>query len=233
MGWTVLEGGNEFNGRMADADREAMRLAGGSGAAVRIIPAAAAPDGNHERAGRRGAAWFRALGARDVRWLPVVDRGSADLPELAGEVRGARLVYLLGGFPGHLADTLSESAVWRAVLEAHGDGAVVAGSSAGAMVLCEAFYDPFAEAGRSGLGLVPGAFVVPHFDGTGRRWAETAGERLRGLVLMGIDEETGVVDDGRRRTWRVWGRGRLTVVGPGGASVFGTGEVYRAGGRAI
>ena len=70
MGIILLEGGAEFGGAMREPDLRAIKLAGGFDAPVRIIPAAAAPDDNHVRAGTNGLRWFRMLGARDVESLP-------------------------------------------------------------------------------------------------------------------------------------------------------------------
>ena len=53
-GHLLLEGGAEFGGRMAEADRRAIELAGGAEAPICIIPTAAAPDNNHEHAGENG-----------------------------------------------------------------------------------------------------------------------------------------------------------------------------------
>ena len=53
-GHILLAGGAEFTGDMAIADLHAMTLAGGSTACIRIIPAAAALDNNHENAGTTG-----------------------------------------------------------------------------------------------------------------------------------------------------------------------------------
>jgi cyanophycinase len=59
-GILLLAGGAEFGGQMAAVDREAIERAGGRDAPIRIIPAAAAPDHNHQRAGRNGERWFRS-----------------------------------------------------------------------------------------------------------------------------------------------------------------------------
>jgi len=67
MGFILLEGGAEFGGRMADPDSQAMTLAGGPDVPIRIIPAAAAPDNNHQRAGQNGLDWL----AGDVNRLSV------------------------------------------------------------------------------------------------------------------------------------------------------------------
>ena len=126
-GYLLLAGGAEFGGQMALADRRALELAGGLAAAVRIIPTAAAPDQNHQRAGNNGARWFRSLGASDVSVIPVIDTASANDPALATEVSRARLVYLLGGFTGYLGETLKDSLCWKSALEAYANGATTGG----------------------------------------------------------------------------------------------------------
>src|SRR5512139_1318785 len=136
-GHILLEGGAEFGGRMALPDRRAMDLAGGVDALIGIIPAAAAPDHNDHRAGENGRRWFRGLGARQVTVLALTDRNSAEAPRVVEAVRECRLIYMLGGFPHYLAQTLLGSRSWQAMLAAFEAGAVVGGSSAGAMVLCE------------------------------------------------------------------------------------------------
>src|SRR5262245_24868517 len=163
-GYILLEGGAEFGGRMAEPDRRAIELAGGPGARISIIPTAAAPDRNDQRAGANGVRWFAGLGAQNVAALPLIDRESAERPEIVAALRESRLIYLLGGFTHYLGQTLLGSACWRAILEAYAAGAVVAGSSAGAMVLCEHYYDPGAGQVMEGLNMVPNACVLPHHD---------------------------------------------------------------------
>src|SRR5262245_39513708 len=165
MGGTLLlAGGAEFGGQMAAPDREAIERAGGLDAPIRIIPAAAAPDRNHERAGRNGERWFRALSARDVAVVPLTDRASAEDASVAAELQRARLIYLLGGFTHYLGQTLAGSASARALSAAYEAGAVLAGSSAGAMVLCEHYYDPSEERVHRGLGYLANACVLPHYS---------------------------------------------------------------------
>lgn len=59
QGYLLLEGGAEFGGLMSEPDRRAIELAGGPGAPISIIPTAAAPDNNHQRAGNNGVNWFK------------------------------------------------------------------------------------------------------------------------------------------------------------------------------
>ncbi len=214
MGILVLEGGAEFGGRMSEPDLRSLELAGGMDSPVRIIPAAAAPDQNHVRAGNNGLRWFKSMGARDVEVVHVIDRLSATDGKLVRSLREARLVYLLGGFPRHLGETLQGSAAWKAVLEAWEEGAVIAGSSAGAMVLCGHYYDPYEKRLLEGLNLLPNACVLPHHNASGRKWAETVRGLLPEATLIGIDEATGIIREGG--SWTVYGAGQAFVYSPVG-----------------
>lgn len=225
-GYVLLEGGAEFGGRMAEADKQALELAGGFDVQVAIIPAAAAPDNNHEHAGQTGARWFEQLGARHARVLPLVDHASANQALIAASLRDSRLIYLLGGFPRYLAQTLAHSMSWQAVLEAYQAGAVVGGSSAGAMVLCRHYYDPGTGSINDGLNLVPAVCVVPHHNGFGKGWLSQLITLLPEGAIIGIDEETGMIDDGPHGKWSVYGKGPVTLYRNGGISIYHPGEQF-------
>jgi cyanophycinase len=194
---------------MRDPDLKAIEVAGGFDAPIRIIPTAAAPDNNHQRAGNNGIRWFQSLGAKDVSSLPLIDKVSANDESIAKSLREAKLIYMLGGFTGYLGETLKGSAAWNAVLEAYNNGAVVAGSSAGAMVMCEFYYDLNQGQVVDGLNLVPNSIVLPHHNTFGKSWASRLLEIVQ-MTLIGIDEQTGMVNDGAQ-TWTVSGAGNVTL----------------------
>ena len=210
-GFILLEGGAEFGGRMADPDRQAIALAGGPDVPISIIPAAAAPDHNHKRAGQNGVSWFQGLGATNVSALPLIDGSSADDPEVAEALLRSKLIYLLGGFPHYLGQTISDSRSWKAILMAYRSGAVIAGSSAGAMVLCEYYYDPVTSKVVRGLNLVNRICILPHHNTLGKDWAPQLKKQLPDVILVGIDEETGVINSAPKRKWQVYGKGKITL----------------------
>ncbi len=211
---------------MAEPDKQAIRLAGGHEASICIIPTAAAPDHNDRHAGQNGVGWFKSLGATQVVSLPLIDRASANAPAIVDALRDACLIYLLGGFPGYLAQTLKGSESWGAMLQAYQAGAVIGGSSAGAMVLCERFYDPDAQLVQPALNLVPGVLVIPHHNTSGKRWVSRFSPPAPGSVLVGIDEQTGIIDDGPDHKWKVYGRGGVTLYAAGESRVFHPGESF-------
>ncbi len=211
MGYLLLEGGAEFGGDMRAPDLEAMRLAGGYDAPIRIIPTAAAPDKNHERAGNNGIRWFQSLGAKDVAAVPILSKIRADDKKIAQTLRDAKLIYMLGGFTHYLGQTLKDSLAYEAMREAYQKGAVIAGSSAGAMVMCESYYDPNSKRVHEGLNLVQHSLVLPHHNTFGKSWAPSLLKKTANVTLIGIDEKTGMIDDGENGVWTVYGRGSVTL----------------------
>jgi cyanophycinase len=231
IGYLLLEGGAEFGGQMAEPDRRAIELAGGPDAAITIIPTAAAPDNNHRRAGDNGVNWFKGLGATNVAWLPVLDKQSANDIRNSNTLLSARLIYMLGGFTGYLGetlkDTISEDAMRRAYEER---GAVIAGSSAGAMVMCQYYFDPGQGKVVEGMNFIPNTCVLPHHNTFGKNWAARLSQLLPDVVLLGIDERTGMIDDaedeGGRRKWRVYGQGAVTIYQHGQPTIHRAGETF-------
>jgi cyanophycinase len=162
----------------------------------------------------------------------VRDRADADDHAHAQAIGEADLIYLSGGKPGHLSETIAGSRVEAALLAAHERGAVIAGCSAGAMVLAERHFE---LRGRklfwplrwcAGLGLVPGASILPHYDA----WPEPLSAMLvlqspRGSAVLGIDEETALV--GRDGSWQVHGRSRVTLWRGRQRERFRAGDVFR------
>ena len=164
----ALVGSGEFLPAMEAVD--AALLAGRPARAV-FLPTAAAPEGPERVAYwlRLGTEHYRRLGVEPVP-LRVLDRRDADDPALAPQVAGAGLVYLSGGNPGYLADTLRGTAVLEAILAAWQAGAALAGCSAGACALTAAGrrHPDGHHPARAG----PGArlVVLPHFDRI-ERWS--------------------------------------------------------------
>lgn len=209
MSYLLLAGGSEFGGQMREPDLKAIELAGGFDAPICIVPTAAAADNNHKRAGSNGVRWFQSLGAKNVFSVNVIDSQSANDEEIANLIRQSKLVYMLGGFPRYLGDTLKNSICWKATLEVYQNGGLIGGSSAGAMVLCEYYYDPYEQKLLQGLNLISNACVLPHHNQFGKTWAKQLRALLPNSVLIGIDEGTGMILEGGQ--WQVYGRGEVNV----------------------
>ncbi len=226
MGYLLLEGGAEFGGHMRDPDLQAIELAGGFNAPIRIIPTAAAPDNNHQRAGNNGIRWFQSLGAKDVSAVSLLSRIRADDKNIAQSLRDAKLIYLLGGFTHYLGQTLKDSLAWDGAMDAYRNGAVIAGSSAGAMVMCEFYYDPSAGRVHQGLNLVPNSLVLPHHNTFGKSWAPKLLKKNPDVTLIGIDERTGMLNNAENNSWNIYGAGDVTLYRNDVVEIYKAGKAF-------
>ena len=213
-GHLLLAGGGEFRGIMLNADLRAIELAGGFNVPISVIPTAVAPDARYQTLGSQAMYWLRALGAKRVEVLPIADRASANDPWMARYIRSSRLIYLTDGFVGYLHKTLWQSRCLEALLDAYQAGAVIAGSGAGAMLLCQHFFEPANREIVEGLNLLPNTCILPHHNHFGFGWVERLTNMLADVVVVGIDERTALIDDGedgKRLHWNIYGQGAVTL----------------------
>ncbi len=205
IGPLVLVGGAEWT----EGDSFDAGLLEHAGREVLVLPTAAAFE-RPERAVEHAQRWFAGLGGH-VRPCMVLTRTDAENSELAELVRSARLIYLSGGSPLHLRSVLKDSAVLHGLVAAWRDGAVVAGSSAGAMALTDPMVDPRGGAFTVGLGLVRGLAVVAHYHGErSAQLRRTLALAPTGCAVVAIGERTALIrePDG---TWRHEGAGPLEI----------------------
>jgi cyanophycinase len=205
-GLLALVGGEEWRDGCS-FDRTLLDAAGSD--EVVVLPTAAAYE-HPDRAVAAATEWFAALGAK-VRGLPVLRRPDAIEPANVDAVRAAKLLYLCGESSMHLRSVLKDSPLWDALVEAWQAGAVVAGSSAGAMALCDPMVDPRGGAFTLGLGLLDGLAVVPRAD----TWSDDKAHRTlqlapKGLIVAAIDERTALLRD-ESGHWRVEGAGNVAI----------------------
>ena len=165
------------------------------------IATAAAPEGERSiaRWHELGKEAAQRLDAQQV-VIDIRNRTDAVDPKIAQAIAGAGLIYLSGGNPNFLAQTLRETLAWKSILEQWRSGASIAGCSAGAMALCgyvPNFRHP-KQGGESGLGLVFNARVIPHFDRYSRFIPDFALKPLLtdGQQIIGIDENTALTSSG-------------------------------------
>ncbi|HEX2047159.1 MAG TPA: Type 1 glutamine amidotransferase-like domain-containing protein [Acidimicrobiales bacterium] len=176
---------------------------------VVVLPTAAAYE-HPERAVETAERWFAGLGVK-TRGLMVLARPDAEDEANAAALRDARFIYLSGGSPLHLRSVLKDAPAWHALTHAWQNGAVLAGSSAGAMALCDPMVDPRGGAFTLGLGLLAQVAIIPHHD----TWSPEKAKRTitlapPGLPVVAIDERTALIRDGEGR-WTVEGAGNVVV----------------------
>ena len=220
-GLICLVGGEEFRAGCEEMDQEIMRASGQSPARVVVIPTAAVTG--PAKAANDGVTHFAKLGG-DASQLMVLEREHADDPAFIEPARQAGVIYFTGGSPDHLLATIKDSQLLSAILESVENGAVLAGSSAGAMVMGSMMRRPQAGGWIEALGLAPGIAVMPHHEK--RDPAETSKELQNqvpaDLTVLGIDARSGCL--GSPGNWKAIGSGKVTVYRGSDWAVYQSGQ---------
>jgi cyanophycinase-like exopeptidase len=204
----ALVGSGEYLPAMEPVDRELIsRLQ--EPPRVVCLPTAAGKEGPGRISywSRLGVDHFTRLEAR-VEALPVIDRSSANDKALANAIAGANFVYLSGGKPDYLYKTLAGSLTWEAVLSVLDGGGLLAGCSAGAMILGEKFLG--FPGWKSGFNFLPGMTIIPHYD----QFPEYVIKSIRpfagrNLTVLGIEGNTTLLHSGEQ--YEVLGSGGIIV----------------------
>jgi cyanophycinase-like exopeptidase len=167
-------------------------------------------------------------------FLPIFTRDDANNLQLLKNVDDAALIYLSGGDPHYLAETLRDTLLWDLILKNWQSGGSLAGCSAGAMAFSG--YVPHFRLSRAkptqGFGLLKEVRVIPHFDKFFKWIPDSAAKHLLDLpgdsTLIGIDEDTAVVKRANQ-DWQVWGKGKLHLLKGQRPGQFGAGEFIELG----
>jgi cyanophycinase len=204
----ALVGSGEYLPPMEPVDRRLIEKLDGAPRVV-CLPTAAGQEGEQRIAywSDLGVRHFGRLGAQ-VETLPVIDRDGAQETRWAERILQANFVYLSGGRPDYLHRTLKDTPVWQAILTVHHTGGVVAGCSAGAMIMGAKLL------GFPGLQpafeLIPDTVIVPHFDEIPAAFVKTVHFlAARDKTVVGIEGNTALVINEKQR--EVLGSGGVTI----------------------
>ena len=220
-GIIALVGGNEFRENCVPMDRALLALLAHP-ARVVILPTAN-NEGRPDLAVQGGIRHFERLGAR-ASGAMVLNRQDCQDERFLPALRDADLIYLSGGNPRHLVDSLRDTLVWKAVQDHWERGGMLVGSSAGAMALAahlrsrEGNWEP-------ALGLVPRIGVLPHHEhASADQIARLRAALLPNALLLGIDEATACFLS--NDTWHVVGPGHVTVYTLDSAATYRDGDRF-------
>lgn len=232
LGAIALVGSGEYLEVMNATDAYLLEQIGGaSSAQVVLLPAASGRE-EHGPAYWNGLGkhHFHALGVQEVRATSIIDRASAADPAQLALLRDGNLYYFSGGDPQYVIETMRDSPAWEIIKAAHERGAVLAGSSAGAMALTG--YTIAVKQMLAGekptwvesLGVLPHLVVFPHFDRVANFIDQAMFQELlstlpRNAVTVGIDENTALVrvevptsdEPQAKARWQVMGQQTVKV----------------------
>lgn len=214
-GTLALVGAGEFLDAMNTVDRALLDRSGGL--RVAVLPTASAPDGPGvpERWAKLGIEHFNALGAQ-TDGVMALDRETCNDQSIADRVSAANLVYFSGGKPDYLYETLVDTSVWAAVKSVYDRGGVIAGCSAGAMIMGAYVPSfkmqlglPHIVSWQPAFGLVQNSIVVPHYNEFPEFVSRLMFRAPKGTTMIGMDGNTALV--GSNNSWLVMGQLRVTL----------------------
>jgi cyanophycinase len=165
---------------------------------------------------------FRGLGVRHLYKLELEKREEAKSDQKIRILDDADAVFFTGGDQLKITSQIGDTPIFERVHEIHRAGGMIAGTSAGASVVCETMMVGGDSKGSSrigvglrmapGFGLFKGAVVDQHFAERGRmgRLVGAVAQNPR-ILGIGIDENTAILVKGQRY---------FTVIGDGAVYVL-------------
>jgi cyanophycinase len=190
-GTLALVGSGEYLPPMEPVDRRLIERLG-EPARVVCLPTAAGQEGPQSIGywSNLGVGHFTGLGA-EVRAVEIIDHETAQDEKLVDDIRWANFVYLSGGRPDYLHNSLAETPAFEAIEGVLAKGGVVAGCSAGAMIWGERA-TPFPW--HRGFGYLTGAVIIPHFDEMSG-WVMDIVKKVlaNNLTILGVEGNTALV----------------------------------------
>ncbi|MGI6359321.1 MAG: cyanophycinase [Bacillota bacterium] len=216
-GKLVIIGGAEDKDHDCTILKKVVDLAGGRSARLLVLTAATQEPG---QVGSEYRQIFQKLGAAEVGVLDVATRLQAEDSMLARLVADATGVFFTGGDQLRITSVIGGTHLYHQLHRAYQQGAVIAGTSAGASVMSSTMIvqgpgeeqpRPLSARLAPGLGLVPDVVIDQHFAQRGRLGRLLAAVAQNPYVLgIGIDENTAMSVDNDRFT--VLGTGTVTVL---------------------
>ncbi len=232
-GSLALVGSGEYLPAMASLEQSLIQDGIKNGKKARFIQI---PTAAGQESADRIAFWRelgRAQGERlgiEVEFLEILSKQDAHDKELAELITDSALIYLSGGDPHHLADSLAGTPVLGAIYQGWASGSSLAGCSAGAMAL-STHIPNFRFSKKSptpGFNFLPKVRVIPHFDRFFRWIPESAAKVLMSspddTILIGIDELTALVKRSEDDFFTVEGEASVHILSGANPEILKSGE---------
>jgi len=217
---TALCGGMAFTPLSQVLDKALIRLTGVQSPRITLIGASPDPRGVF----RAAKGHFNPFGGYIIPTRLGVSEPQSDMLALEDALAQSQIIYLTDGSPAYLMEIFSQGKSLSAIRQAWLNGVMLIAQGAGAMALCDTFWN--GDGWEPGLGLLHGIAVIPHHERLSARFSP---ERLRrdlpaATVILGIDEGTGAVLEGR--SGQVLGAATVTLYHATDSKVYSPGDSF-------
>ncbi|HYF03859.1 MAG TPA: cyanophycinase [Patescibacteria group bacterium] len=225
----IIIGGHEDKEYEKDILREVARRVGNGKLVITTI-ASNEPEGMFEEYSRI----FRSLGVKHIYDLGIRSRIEGKEERNIHILDDATAVFFTGGDQLKITSQIGDTPIFTRIHEIYNEGGTIAGTSAGASVMCETML----ISGRSdesqktrgsiqlasGFGLIDGMIIDQHFAQRGRigRLLAAVAQNPKNIGV-GIDENTAVIVQGNR-SLTVMGEGAVYIVDGTGVTTSNVNE---------
>jgi cyanophycinase len=176
--------------------------------------------GNPKEAGAKYTALFKSNGIKNIDVVDVSERQDSFNEESLEKIERSDALFFTGGDQLNITSLLGGSPLHELIRERVNGGFVIAGTSAGAMMMSNSMIisgssdnSPMVGAVEiaPGMDFIPETLIDTHFSQRGRHGRLlTAISHYPQDIGIGLDEQTGIVVQGRN--FRVVGKGVVTVM---------------------
>jgi cyanophycinase len=173
-----------------------------------------------EQQGRKYDAMFRKRGIKHVSIVDVSEREDSYEEKAIKKIRESDALFFTGGDQFHVTGLMGGSPLNALIYEKIKDGFIVAGTSAGAMMMSDSMIisgksDTAPKVGgveiAPGMNLIEGTIIDTHFSQRGRHGRlMTAIAHFPQLLGIGLDERTAICKSNGE--FKVIGEGVVTIV---------------------
>lgn len=228
----VLAGSGEFTKSMKEIDQYLLSLTKSAKPEVAILPTAAGLEDTPQKWIDDGIRYFKKLGAKP-KGIKILQRKDTKNESLLAELNTSSIIYFSGGHPGYLLTTLKNTPAWKKIEKLYQNRVVLAGSSAGAMIMGKIILANAQEVFLKGekkfiwkkaFSLVPFS-IIPHYDFTIQKWPKVVREVIErapsefAKYHIGIDEDTAVIIEDNKYA-KVMGKGKVFVFKNGKEKIY-------------
>ncbi|MEY3387272.1 MAG: hypothetical protein RI944_45 [Actinomycetota bacterium] len=193
-GWILASGGNEFSSEYKEADLKALSFRKNLDSEILVV--VTAPYPTQDLAYETAKKYFASIGIKTKKSniLSHEDLNQANIKEL----ETAQSIYFAGGTPSRLTKAFIKTSAEDALRKAIENGAIVMGSSAGAMLFGKNVVMPGGQDLGPGLNLLKDQIVLAHFSGTWPSWIKSY--REQGFGFLGLSEGSSVLTSVTNKT---------------------------------
>ena len=164
----ILFGSGEFTCNVNEIDRYLINRFNPK--SIAILPTAAGQESDVVKWFEMAKEHYQQFDIKVVT-VPIFNHSDANNPDLVSLIEDVDWIFLSGGSPGYLNESLTDSLLLRQILKKQANGTLLAGSSAGAMVLgkyiitqpFKVFFSNSEATWQPAIGLVD-YVIFPHFN---------------------------------------------------------------------